>query len=242
MYQVVYDGSFDGFLTLYAHYREGLEIESVINKRINPTYQPSIFSIEMAVDDCKVAYALNLIKSKWDGLFQKVYLAHLCDTFNIELTIFKYIDLNSGWDDLRKDVVIEIEKRIHNLFSERHKLFGFLRFSELNDGTFVAFISPKNNLLPIIGGHFKRRFGSHKWIIVDKLRKGLLFYDGQFVTLGELEGIDELKYSEKELLIRQSWKRFFDSIAIKERISYERQRNKVPLWVRENMIEFDQST
>lgn len=239
MYQVVYDGTFDGFLTVYAHYREGLEIESIVNKRINPTYQPSIFSIEVAVDDSKVDYALNLIKSKWDGLFQKVYFAHLCDSFNIELTIFRYIDLEGGWEDLRNDVVIEIEKRIHNLFSERHKLFGFLRFSELEDGTFVAFISPKNNLLPIIGGHFRKRFGNQKWIIVDKIRKNLLFYDGNSLTFGELEGMDELKYSGKEMFIRQGWKKFFDSIAIKERVNYERQRNKVPLWVRENMVEFD---
>lgn len=239
MYQVVYDGSFYGFLTLYAYHMEGLEIESVVNAKVNPTYQQSILSLRIDVEEEKVNNILGIIKNKWTELLKKTYFSYLCDTFNIELTIFKYLDLENGWDDLRKDVVIKIEKRIHNLFSERHKLFGFLRFSELNDGTFVAFISPKNNLLPIIGGHFKRRFGSQKWIIVDKLRKDLLFYDGQSVTLGELESIDELKYSENELLIRQSWKRFFDSIAIKERISYERQRNKVPLWVRENMVEFD---
>ncbi len=242
MYQVVYDGTFDGFLTVYAHYREGLEIESIVNKRINPTYQPSIFSMEIEADDSKAVQTINIIKSKCAELFQKVYFAYLCDSFNIELTIFRYIDLEGGWEDLRNDIVIEIEKRIHNLFSERHKLFGFLRFSELEDGTFVAFISPKNNLLPIIGGHFRKRFGNQKWIIVDKIRKNLLFYDGNSLTFGELEGMDELRYSDKEMLIRQSWKKFFDSIAIKERISYERQRNKVPLWVRENMVEFDQSS
>lgn len=238
MYQLVYDGSFEGFLTTYHHYSNGADLEEVVNKRVNPTYQPSIFSIDVTTDLDKAEEIVSIIRKKSNKLLKKVYLAYLCDRANIEMTVFRYIDMDRGWDDLRNDVVIEIEKNIHNLFSERHKMLGFLRFSEMKDGVMLGFISPKNNILPLLGGHFKKRFGHNRWVIVDKVRRFVTYYDGKKLSHGELGWLGDLEYSEREQEIRDSWKKFFDSIAIKERISYERQRGKVPLWVRDGMIEF----
>jgi probable DNA metabolism protein len=238
MYQLVYDGSFEGFLTACHHYLNGVDIEEVVNKRINPTYQPSIFSVEILTDLDKAEEVVSMMRKKSNKLLQKVYFAYLCDRAKIEMTVFKYIDMDGGWDDLRNDVVIDIEKNIHNLFSERHKMLGFLRFSEMKDGVMLGFISPKNNILPLLGVHFKKRFGNNRWVIVDKVRRLVIYYDGKRLSHGELEWLGDIEYSETEQKIRESWKKFFDSVAIKERISYERQRGKVPLWVRDEMIEF----
>jgi probable DNA metabolism protein len=237
MYQIVYDGSFEGFLSAYHFYRENGSVESVINKNLKPVYQPSIYSVEIDIEFCKVKEIVEFINKKSSKLYKKVYFAYLCDTFNIELTVFKYIDLDN-WEDSREDIVIDIEKRIYNLFSERHKLLGFIRFSELKDGTLIAYISPKNNILPLIGSHFRKRFGNLKWAIVDKIRRDILYYDGYTINYGRLQSIDKLEFSENELLMRKSWKAFFETISIKERENYERQRGKVPLWIRENMVEF----
>jgi len=73
---------------------------------------------------------------------------------------------------------------------------------------------------------------------VDKIRRDILYYDGYTINYGRLQSIDKLEFSENELLMRKSWKAFFETISIKERENYERQRGKVPLWIREDMVEF----
>ena len=54
MYQIVYDGSFEGFLSAYHFYRENGSVESVVNKNLKSIYQPSIYSVEIATDFQKV--------------------------------------------------------------------------------------------------------------------------------------------------------------------------------------------
>ncbi|MCX8083296.1 MAG: TIGR03915 family putative DNA repair protein [Calditerrivibrio sp.] len=237
MYQIVYDGTFDGFLTVFYEYKKGLDIDSVVNKKITPVYQPTIFSYEINTDHHKSIEAMKYIKDKGDDVFKKVYFSFLADTRGLERIIFEFVDIDC-WQDLRNPVVCDVERAIKSVFSERHKMLGFIRFSELSDGSFVSFIKPKNNILPLIGEHFKKRFSNQRWTIVDKFRREVLAFDGSKLYYGSLVDSEEMEFSEKEMLIRKSWKSFFDIVAIQERKCYERQRNKVPLWVREEMIEF----
>jgi probable DNA metabolism protein len=54
---------------------------------------------------------------------------------------------------------------------EIHRMMGFLRFAPNEDGVYIARCAPDYFNLPVLGPHFKKRFGDTPWlIIVDKRR------------------------------------------------------------------------
>ncbi|MEF3254487.1 MAG: TIGR03915 family putative DNA repair protein [Deferribacterales bacterium] len=243
MYQVIYDGSFDGFLTLYSHFENGLEIETIINLNICNSYQPFIFSKEIKTDLNISNDIIRRVLAAGDKSFlNKLFVAQLCDTDSIELKLLEYVkkffDNKDSIHDLSDFIVMDIERIIKKYFNERHKMLGFIRFSEVDDGTMVSFIKPKYNLIPLLGNHFMKRFPSFKWGIVDRMRNLIGYYDGECYNVSKIEKIDEIVYSDKEVKIRELWRAFFKSIVIDDRISYQRQKGKVPLRVREDMVEF----
>jgi len=95
VYQVIYDGSFNGLMNIYAETEKGLEVESVINKRLNPVFQQYIFSVEVDSDE-NIALAIqNKIQKKLGKRFlNRIYFASLCDLDNLETKILKYIDFS----------------------------------------------------------------------------------------------------------------------------------------------------
>ncbi|MCA1927364.1 MAG: TIGR03915 family putative DNA repair protein [Calditerrivibrio sp.] len=243
MYQVFYDGTFNGLLTLYDYFDKGLEIETVVNRAIEKNFQPYIFQFEVETDrDIADSVTKKILLIGGEEVLKKIYLASLADSDKNEIIILDYIKLLFTdielVSNLSIETVIEIEKCIKRVFFERHKMLGFIRFSELYDGTMVSFISPKYNVLSLLGGHFKRRFPDIRWAIFDKKRGMVGYYFRYSFEVSYYESIDELEYSANENKVRDVWKVFFDSIAIKERLSYERQVSKVPLRVREDMLEF----
>lgn len=44
---------------------------------------------------------------------------------------------------------------------------GFVRFAESREGTLVAFMQPKAQLLPVLAPHFADRLPGENWVIVD---------------------------------------------------------------------------
>ena len=58
------------------------------------------------------------------------------------------------------------------------------------------------------------------------------------VTGGELAGELAGRFSDRELVFRELWHKFTDSIAIEERKNPGCQMGHLPLWYRKNMVEF----
>lgn len=122
---------------------------------------------------------------------------------------------------------------------EAHKYQGFVRFQETSDGGFYAPISPKHQILPLLGSHFARRLSDRPWIIHDRSRSEAVVYDGKRWRLTEAEAVEAPEFSGGEEGFQKMWKVFFNTVAIKERIDYKRQRNFVPLYCRNFMNEFN---
>lgn len=90
------------------------------------------------------------------------------------------------------------------------------------------------------------------YVLYDKIRKTNIFYDkihrmflvhekGKRWILVQDEELDRdaIKwFSAMEALYVKLWKCFFESISIKERENYERQRQHLPLRYRTHVVEF----
>ncbi len=119
----------------------------------------------------------------------------------------------------------------------------FLRFQELKSGILFARINPNNAVLPFMAEHFTDRFPEENWVIADTAHGGVLVHKrGKGCALMNLEDVDldaiTLELSQGEEAWQRLWKRYVDSIAIKERINPNLQRQMLPLRYRKYMVEF----
>lgn len=141
---------------------------------------------------------------------------------------------------LSNDVVNYMIKLNRFVSGETHHLLGFIRFSEQENGILTSIIHPKNSVLSLITPHFVDRLPEERFVIFDNNRnKCSLHLPGKPWIIAEIPSKDIADYSyivddEYEIL----WKKFFDNIAIKERINPKLQRNNLPIRFRKDMTEF----
>ena len=138
--------------------------------------------------------------------------------------------------------LMELERHIVNEI--QHEL-QFLRFEELENGVLFAKINPKDAVLPYMAEHFADRFSGENWVIADTVHRTVLLHEsGKGCSLAEMSDVDleelELSVSASEELWQKLWKRFVDSIAIKERINSRLQMQMLPKRFRKYMKEMQE--
>ncbi len=126
--------------------------------------------------------------------------------------------------------------------NEAHFYEEIVRFSELQNGVLFSEIEPRNQILSCLGNHFSNRFALENWMIYDKSHHMFLIHEkGKRWFLAQDMDLNTdmiSRFSTKETLYVKLWKGFFESISIKERESYERQRQHLPLHYRTHVVEF----
>jgi probable DNA metabolism protein len=133
--------------------------------------------------------------------------------------------------------VNRINNVVRQVICEKHKFVGILRFKLLKDGIYYASMDPDNNIAGLLGNHFKKRFGSQKWLIHDTKRNIGVFYDLKTVSVITIDDYDRNILSfdnesgvfhENEIEFQNLWKTYFKNICIKERINPRLQRQFIP--------------
>lgn len=136
--------------------------------------------------------------------------------------------------------VFELGRKVSN---EAHYYVEFVRFAELENGILFSEIEPKAQVLTCIANHFASRFPLENWLIYDKTHKSFLVHEAKkqwiLVVDEELTVDVSTQKSRAEARYVKLWKTFFESVSIRERESYERQRQHLPLHFRNHMTEFE---
>lgn len=137
--------------------------------------------------------------------------------------------------------VFELSRKVSN---EAHYYIEFVRFAELENGVLFSEIEPKAEVLSCLGDHFANRFPLENWMIYDKTHRTFLIHEKgkQWMLAVDVELNRDIsgRLSASERLYVKLWKGFFENISIRERESYERQRQHLPLHFREHMTEFEE--
>ncbi|MCS7215484.1 MAG: TIGR03915 family putative DNA repair protein [Thermodesulfovibrio sp.] len=244
MINVFYDGTFEGFLTLLSKYvleEEALDNIKIKNFRFTQP-QGELFYEEVVTNSEKARKFLQYLKKNLPKVFfEKIYTYYLCDHEMIEIPLIKTLkEIKKNPDifqDFSRDEIIKLHKAEKSFYRERHRWFGFLRFIELPNRILFAKFEPKFNVLPKLWFHFIQRYPNEKLIIFDSLRNLIFLYKDR---KKEMMWIDDLEIEiplETDLFV-MLWRNYFFHIALPERKSYERQRNKVPFRTRRFLPEF----
>ena len=139
--------------------------------------------------------------------------------------------------NLSDPVLYPVAKAVRHLEGEAHLLKGFVRFSDLG-GALGGEIEPKNRVLPILRGHFCARYLNEKFFLYDRTHKEALFHVPGQSVIRPLADFQMAPPDKTEARYRLLWKRFYDTIEIKERHNPRRRMSHMPKRYWETMTEF----
>lgn len=189
--------------------------------------------IRVGCDEQKCERVRNGI-AKYDRLAEEEIALALrsCDPLK-EQTAFEYIrKLMNVKAPVRKMLnapeVIEFNDIVYKVTGETHRLKGFLRFMENSAGVLYAPYSPDNNITDLLMEHFAERLKSEKFVIHDLKRKIAGMYDGNEWIMG-YAGEAEVYLSEYERAFENLWKKYYNSVNIKERPHEKQMKGYMPV-------------
>ena len=136
-----------------------------------------------------------------------------------------------------QQAVLDVQQAEKKVTFEVHRLCGLIRFSELAGGVLYAVIEPDHDITELLANHFVDRFKKEAFIIHDKKRNKALIAQGGHWYISLLYDEDLPGLSADEELYRSMWKKYFESIAIKERTNPRCQRNFMPVRYWKNLTE-----
>lgn len=243
---LVYDGTFEGFLSLvYEVYYKKLKPIKIYKTLPNEMIFEEILEIETSQDN--VLKVLNAIKTKFPKeILEKILNIFMCDSKEFEMALLEYIIIGfketKQLFNINNSCVFYLNSLEKELFRNVHKMTGFIRFEELEDETLYAKVESKFNVVYFLGKHFLKRFNNQNFIIHDLNRKLAFVKIENDFSVQEVAYFDEPNYSSNEQKFQKLWKSFFSGVTIKERINSKLQQQMVPLIYRTYMSEFFDKT
>ncbi len=237
---VAYDGSFPGFLCACA---EALNAPEPVPRVVKSTVLESLFEERCAVkrdDDRAAALWTRLTKRAGPEAMRSLLEAFLSDIAEADSVAARamrrvWMEGPSSLRDLSDSVMLDLEKAARRASMEAHLYCGFVRFSELSDGSWYAPVKPACDVLVLIADHFAARFSTMRFAIHDLGRGSAVLHEpGKGWSLADDFGLGTESGTADELLsgterdIRRLWQLYFDTIAIESRHNPKLQSSKMP--------------
>jgi len=230
----IYDGSFDGLLTV---------IHTAVYSRIVPSGIGTERNLQLAFNTRYRDVKTNpsLAKKVYDAAYKKIgafgmrrlYYVFLSFFPDKDMIIYKYLMLgfkngeivNSSLSD---DTVAAAFQIAGNVSRETEKFREFTRFSVMSWGVQYAKIVPNNNILPILMPFFIKRLKVIPFVLHDFSHNLCGVYDTKEWYISSSDGLRPPEKSDREGEVEKLWKVFFDSVSIKERENTKLQKQNMP--------------
>lgn len=236
-----YDGSFEGLLCCIFDSYANKEVLTAIY--CDEDFVPTLFASRSIQTDPEHANRVlrKIAKCSPDAadLLRKGFLTCLPEKeIHLYRLVVKLLREGPGFlQNFSDDTLQPVAKAVQHLMGEAHLLKGFVRFSELG-GVLASEIEPKNRVLPVLRSHFCARYQNEKFFIYDRTHREALFYASGKAVIRSLDSFQMAPPDEAEVSYRILWKRFYDTIAIKERYNPKCRMNNMPKRYWNTMTEF----
>jgi len=235
MRMLLYDGSLDGLLTALSL---AFAARGPVDIAEQDAWQPGLFDASEPVStDPRAAVRMGRrIREQGSGRsFSHVVYAHMADTPDKARAILAYVRVllrvgRSVDQHLAEPAVATLLELSRKVGVEAHRLKGLVRFRSLANETLWAPIAPVHDVALPVARHFAGRMPRERWLIHDTRRRYGVFHEK-----GRLEAVDaaalpsaDTECHSNEALYADLWRRYFDTIAIRERSNPGLQRQLMP--------------
>jgi probable DNA metabolism protein len=231
MHTIVYDGSFEGWLTAVFEIYE-YKLNTVVIYR-NTAASPGLFGDTMVINTqaAKAERVYQKLKEKLTPVaLQQVYKTFLSEIPGIEnhlLGYVKYIlsEKGSVENNYSHPDVLMVQQTSRKVVREKHRMEAFVRFQLTKDGLYYSIIQPDYDVLPLINRHFTQRYADQRWLIYDAKRRYGLYYDlsgtSEVMMNFEIDRNDTKSlatvHDQQEEIYQQLWQQYFSSVNIAAR-------------------------
>lgn len=239
---LIYDGSFEGFLTcVFTVFEQKLKVTAI---HAESEIQQDFFSVpEIITTDFDKADRVKtgIAKHISPRGKRELYFAFLSEEPRIELALLNYLKQafkTPGFSatDYGNPTVLKISQVAKMVSREKHRMEAFVRFMLTKDEIYFAHIEPDFNVLPLILPHFESRYADQQWIIYDLKRKYGLYYNLHTVNYITLELSEEFFsgksksdfFDASEVEFQELWQQYFKSTNIKSRKNMKLHLQHVP--------------
>jgi probable DNA metabolism protein len=195
---LIYDGSFNGFLTtIFKAFDEKWDVMDI---QKDNGKQRELFSDTETIDT-----KIDLAKRVWNGIERKshetiktIYFSYQSEAKGIEFLLFKYIkQLFSPASEttliLEEESLSKIRQLAKLVGREKGHMEAFVDMYQSKDAVYFAVIAPDYDVLPLISKHFRAKFRDEHWLIYDTKRGYGIYYEGYKVELISLDLADYYK-------------------------------------------------
>ena len=231
MYILEYDGSFAGILSavfdLFSYKLDAVRLE-VTGQYTAPLFGQTHTVVTASAKAGRVWAGLR--KRLSSQALEQLHFAYLSEQATIADQLVAYMRYAfSSAVSIEKDfshpAVLHIAQTARKVHREKHRMEAFVRFQLTADELYYGVVEPDFNVLPVIAGHFEKRYADQRWLIYDARRRYGIYYNLETVEevalsfeAGLQEGRQVAKvYDEKEHLYQQLWQRYFSSTNIEAR-------------------------
>lgn len=240
---LIYDGTFEGFLTAVfeSYYRKIFPVDILSGTG----EQKQIFAnrIDVMPDPVKAERVWKGIQAKLSGKNnQMVFYAFLSEEPGIEMKIYRFLRrLFSEHFNIESDFgdadVLYLNQTSQKVKREAMRMMQFVRFQHTKDGLFFCGIEPRYDVIPLVTGHFRKRFADQRWLLYDLKRNYGVLYEKdqpQEVVISNKEfnsitgKVNENILDAGEEFYQKLWKSYFTHINIHERKNLRLQRQHLP--------------
>jgi len=239
----IYDGTFPGLMTAVFTAYERREKPYVIAEEDSLQVIFGQQATHIATqEDWAVRVEDGVRKKMGQDGYYNIWTAFLSCDNDKATKIYRYIRLGmklgmAVHDHISHDDVLNILSMNKHTGGEAHLLTGFVRFSRMENGVYYSKISPKNNVLPIIMPHFADRFSDQPMLVFDEVHHLAGVYDLKSWYLVEADELTLPDLAEDEKEWRAMWRKFYDTIGIKERANHKLRISHLPKRYWSNLTE-----
>lgn len=185
---LIYDGSFNGFLTaMYIAFENNIE---VMGFQRDHTEQKGLFmdNLIITTQKTKAKRIWESIEKKSHTAIRNIYFAFLSEADGVDFILYQYIKkLYGKLVDPVIDQMALIEAKILKLAiqvdREKSYIESSLDFQTTYNTVRIAELEPVFNILPLISRHFRVRYSKHPWILFDTKRKYGIYYNGHSLEM-----------------------------------------------------------
>lgn len=225
------DGSIEGFYTAVFYAYE--DRDAVITSKRDVQLSVDDEIIGVATDGEKCGRVMSAVYSCDRYATEDISLALRSCLLNREQAALCYIKRLMQYKSpirnrLNLAEVIEFNDIIYKVTGEAHRLKGFLRFIENRNGILYAPYSPDNNITDILMRHFSQRLRAERFVIHDIRRKIAGIYDGKQWAMTYADEA-EIYLSDSEKAFEKLWKKYYESVNIKERPHEKQMKAYMPV-------------
>ena len=223
--------------------------EKIIPDEITPKCQPFQLSLENQIINIGSIEKDNLKRVKnalfsyaGNNIIRYMNIVLMSERRDIYTLVFRYaykiLQKRENIASMLSDEdVLAFRYEFNKVNFEKHRIEGFLRFSETVNGVLYAHFSPDNNIIELVAPHFLSRLPRQPFLIHDVKRKRIAISDGFHIRYDITDKTAVLNVSDNEKELLSLWKKYFRAVNIKERKNTVQQNNFMPYRYRKFMPE-----